>query len=150
MNDKPEATERTDEPNSDEALGHSERHWSRREARRARREARAGWGGWIGGAVLIFLGLIFLAQNAGLFFFNNWWALFVLIPAFGSFANALRAYQESGQRLTRQVRGSLVAGTAFLFLTAMLLFSLNWSLLWPVFLILVGVGLLANAYLPED
>jgi len=47
-----------------------------------------GSGGLIIGGALIVFGLIIMLQNMGLMYLQNWWALFILIPAFGSFAAA--------------------------------------------------------------
>jgi hypothetical protein len=41
-------------------------------------------GNWIGGAVLIGLGIIFLLQNFMNISLANWWALFIMIPAIGA------------------------------------------------------------------
>ena len=53
-------------------------------------------GGWAVGTIVIIIGVVFLGKNAGWFGtdwgFHNWWALFILIPTFGSFAGAWRAY----------------------------------------------------------
>ena len=101
-------------------------------------------GSWIGGAVLIALGIIFLLQNAGLDvpFLHNWWALFILFPAGSSLARAWQVYQNNGQRFTGSVSGSLIGGLALMLVAATFLFDLSWSLIWPVFLILVGLGAL--------
>ena len=54
-------------------------------------------GSWAIGVIVIVLGVIFLAKNLGWtgpeWAFDNWWALFILIPAFGSLAGAWRAYR---------------------------------------------------------
>ena len=101
-------------------------------------------GSWIGGAVLIALGIIFLLQNAGLDipFLRNWWALFILFPAVGSLTRAWQAYQRNGQRFTGPVSGSLTGGLALVLVAATFLFGLSWSLIWPIFLILAGLGAL--------
>lgn len=103
---------------------------------------------WVGGVVLILLGAFFLLQNITGFWFGNWWALFILIPAFGSFAAAWRAYQTHG-RLTGAARGPLIGGFILLLVAAMFLFNLDWGRLWPLFLILIGVGALATALLGD-
>jgi len=101
-------------------------------------------GSWIGGAVLIALGILFLLQNAGLDipFLRNWWALFILFPAVSSLARAWQAYQSNGQRFTGHVQGTLTGGLALMLAAATFLFGLSWSLIWPVFLILAGLGAL--------
>jgi hypothetical protein len=112
-----------------------------------RRSRLASSGGWMGGAILIALGLIFLFQNMGALPVANWWALFILIPAAGAFSRAFNVYHTSG-RFTAQARGSFWAGIVLSLVTAMFLFELNWITLGPVLLILAGAGLLINALLP--
>ena len=101
-------------------------------------------GSWIGGAILIALGIIFLLQNAGLDIplLRNWWALFILFPAVSSLARAWQAYQANGQRFTGRVSGSTIGGLALLLVSVTFLFGLSWSLIWPIFLILAGLGAL--------
>ncbi len=123
---------------------------SEHEARREERRARRGSAGaaWIGGIVLILLGIVFLLQNVRGIYFSNWWALFILIPAFGSFATAWNVYRQTG-RLNRRVRGALISGCVFLLITAAFLFNWNWGLVLPVLLIIWGVTLLLNSLLPD-
>ena len=66
--------------------------------------------GWIGGAVLIALGIIFFLQNTAGIELNNWWALFILIPALGSFGAAWRAYEKDGRRITGTAIGPFMGG----------------------------------------
>lgn len=99
---------------------------------------------WLGGAVLILIGLIFLLQNVSSFELRNWWALFILIPAIGSLGTAWRIYQTQG-RLNAAARGSVIGGLVLLLVAAIFLFNLNWGRVWPVFLIVIGVGALLNA-----
>jgi hypothetical protein len=121
----------------------------RREWREERRANRRGNGAWIGGAVLIALGLIFLLQNTGLFVLHNWWAIFILIPAIGCFGATYTMYRNSANRLTYPARGSLIAGVVFTLIAAAFLFDVNFGLFWPVLLILAGIGLLLNFVLPS-
>ena len=100
---------------------------------------------WIGGAVLIFIGLGFLLQNITGSELNNWWAIFILIPAFGMFTRTYRDYQSNG-RVTPAGRGPLIGGLLLTFIAAAFLFSLDFGNLWPVFLILGGIALLLNAF----
>lgn len=111
----------------------------RREMRRADRQA--GGRGWLGGVLLIGLGVLFLLQNAGyLTEFANWWALFLLLPAAGSLSAGLGTYRRSGAEWTKEAVGPLVAGLMFLALTVVFLFGLDLSLFGP--LLLIGGGLL--------
>ncbi len=125
-------------------------HRSEREARREERHARRGSNGtaWVGGVVLIVLGVIFLLQSVRGFTLNNWWALFILIPAFGSFADAWNIYRQTG-RMNKRVRGELISGCVFLLITATFLFNWNWGLVLPVLLIIWGVTILLNSLLPN-
>ncbi len=103
--------------------------------------------GWIAGAVLLALGLIFLLNNLGLFSMrlNNWWALFILIPAVGSFSTAYRMYRGNGGHMTEAVRGPLIGGLILTTVTLVFLLGLSWGVIWPVFLIIIGVGALLTA-----
>ena len=58
--------------------------WARREARWEARAGRPGF--WmVGGAFLVLLGVVLFLQNMGVSTLKNWWALFILFPAYGSF-----------------------------------------------------------------
>ncbi|MEJ2262089.1 MAG: hypothetical protein P8X95_01490 [Anaerolineales bacterium] len=116
-----------------------------RQERRAARRAGSSAGGWVGGAVLVLIGLVFLLRNTGAFALENWWALFILIPAIGSFASAWNIYQSSGGRLTAAARGPLIGGFVLLLITVVFLFGLNFGLVWPFILILGGIALLLSA-----
>ena len=48
----------------------------------------------------------------------------------------------AGGRFTPAMSGALTGFLVLTFITLMLFFDLSWSLLWPVFLILAGVGAL--------
>ncbi len=123
---------------------------SERDARREERHARRASNSmpWLGGVILIVLGIIFLLQNVRGFYLNNWWALFILIPALGSFADAWNAYRQTS-RLNRRVRGALISGCVFLLVTLTFLFNWNWGIVLPVLLIIWGVTLLLNSLLPD-
>ena len=117
----------------------------RREARRAALGAPGRGSTWVTGLIMILLGVAFLLRTTGNFFFplNNWWALFILIPAIGAFDTAIRLYQHAGNQLTSPALGSLLVGLVLTFVTASFLFNLNWSLFGPILLILAGIGILA-------
>ncbi len=122
----------------------------RREWRAQRRAARrSGGGAWIGGAVLILLGVIFLLQNFAGFALRNWWALFILIPAVIAFGNAINSFQAAGGRLSPPARGSLIGGLVLTLIALAFLFDFTSSLFWPILLIVLGLGLLLNVFLPS-
>lgn len=137
--------QRTDNLNQTESSDPRSDRRTRIEERRARRSS----GGWAGGAILIGLGILLLLKNMGSLELDNWWALFILIPAVGGLGAAWSNYQEAGGRLTRAVRSSLFGALILILVTAMFLFSLDWFIFGPVLLILGGVGLLLNTVLPE-
>jgi hypothetical protein len=86
-----------------------------------------GWSNsWLGVALVAF-GLVFLVQNYFGFELHNWWALFILIPAIGSFGAAYSVWREHGN--TTAAAGSLTMGVP-------------WGRVWPVFVILAGVAML--------
>ena len=117
----------------------------REQRREARWQGRAGrHQSWIGGAVLVGLGVVFLAQNLGAPFLQNWWALFILIPAVRSFAAAWQSYRKDG-RLTRAGAGSLAGGGMLTILALVFLLNLDLGVFWPVLLILGGLVLLGTA-----
>jgi hypothetical protein len=122
-------------------------HTDRAQRRAERRATREG-GAWIGGVILIGLGMIFLLQNTGALYLQNWWALFILLPALGSFGASYTEYRISGC-FNARARGSLVAGLVFTAIAAVFLFNLNFSLLLPAILIVAGVAILFNSLLPD-
>src|SRR5512147_2167089 len=95
---------------------------SRRESRRQRREQRLAdpsrGDAWIVGIILIALGGLFLMRTMGTDIpVTNWWALFILIPAFGALSAAWRMYREADNRLTTAARSSLLVGLVLSFIT---------------------------------
>jgi len=126
--------------------------FDRREARRQRREERRealgipGGSTWVVGLILIILGGVFLMQNTGMYKipFANWWALFILIPAFGSLDRAYRAYKNADNQLTGFARNSMFVGLILTMVAGMFLFNLNWTIFGPILIILVGIGILIN------
>ena len=98
-------------------------------------------GGLWGGVVLIIIGVVFLLQTMGLLSLGfNWWALFILIPGLGLLGRAYQASQEAGD-----VRGPLVGGLIVTMIAVIFLFNLNFGVMWPMFLIIAGLGILVAA-----
>jgi hypothetical protein len=121
---------------------HAER-MARREARWQRHAGRPY--GWLGGAFLILLGVIILLQNMGIRFLANWWALFILLPAFWAFVGAWNIYQDNG-RITQGVASSLTIGILLTILALSFLLNLAFGLFWPVLLIVGGLVLLLTGF----
>lgn len=102
---------------------------------------------WIVGVVLIALGLIFFMENAGyLALTGNWWALFIYLGAFASFANAWRSYRAKGE-FGSTATGSLVWGLVLTVVASIFLFNLLWDVWWPAILVAVGVGIVTGSVL---
>jgi len=95
---------------------------------------------WMAGGLLVLLGVLFLLQNFGVFRVGfNWWAFFILIPAVGAFVSAWNAYRSDG-RFSRRARGSVTGGLFITLVAVILLLGLDWGRVWPLFLIIAGVG----------
>lgn len=99
---------------------------------------------WVGAAILIAVGVIFLLQNTTGVQFRNWWAVFILIPAIPAFMQAWNFYQLDEGRFTRRVIGALLSAFTPTFVALIFLLNLNWGGIWPVFLILAGLGALMS------
>lgn len=106
-------------------------------------------GNWLIALVLIAIGAIFLLQNLGVlnvFFIHNWWALFILLGTAGAWGTAWRIYQSNGRRVTPQVTGAFIGGLFPLAVALIFLFNLNWGNIWPIFLIIAGLAVLARNF----
>jgi len=94
---------------------------------------------------LIAVGTSFLLRNYAGLEIGNWWALFILIPAAGAFAGAWTAWRAGLHPAA--VTGPLVGGLVLVTVAAIFLLELQWSRIWPVFLILFGIGALLPSLL---
>jgi len=93
------------------------------------------------GVILILLGILFLAQQFGDFTFNNWWALFILIPVFSAFGTAYGMWRKAG-RFNFAVWSTFYGGLFPLLVALIFLFNLEWGDNWPLFVILGGLGMM--------
>lgn len=104
-------------------------------------------GALIGGLMLVLLGLIFLLQNLNLIGRGfNWWALFILIPAFGSLWGAWEIFSRNGGRFTSAVRAPLGGGLIILTVAVMFLLDLDWSDWWPLMVAAPGVAIALSGW----
>ncbi|MCA9935829.1 MAG: hypothetical protein H6662_19135 [Ardenticatenaceae bacterium] len=103
-------------------------------------------GNLVAGVVLVAVGGIFLLTNLTGLTINNWWALFILIPAFSNFKRVWRGYQANG-RLTHSTRGSLTGGFILTLVASVFLFDvMTWDIVWPIFLIILGINALLGSW----
>ena len=109
-------------------------------------DKRSAWAGsLLPGLFLILLGLFFLAKNLTGFDLDNWWALFILIPAVNNFTEAISAVRLDG-KLSRSARGHFFWSFFFVLLSAAFILNLDFGIIWPAFLILAGFGVLLGAF----
>jgi hypothetical protein len=107
-------------------------------------DTRPGYGNyhWMGAAVLIALGVIFFLRQAGVIALGeNWWVVFLLLPAGFLFFGAWQRYQAEG-RVASSVWGQLFGGIVLLIIALTFLFRWNWDLIWPAFLVIGGLLML--------
>ncbi len=100
-------------------------------------------GSWFPGVILILLGTIFFFTTTTGWTLENWWALFILIPAVANFGHAWQQWQHNG-RFSNSVRSSFTAGCVFTLVAVAFLLELDWGLIWPSILIVFGVSALLN------
>jgi hypothetical protein len=96
---------------------------------------------------LILIGSVFLLRNYAGIEIGNWWAVFILIPASATLARAWTAWRSGMQRSA--VSGALIGGLMMLSVAAIFLLDLQWEKIWPIFLILIGIGALVPSLLGQ-
>lgn len=107
----------------------------------AGRRGSAAWGG----IALIVLGSYFFLMSADVVSGNfNWWAIFILMPALSMLYGAWQLFRNSGGQLTYAVRNTLIPGLVTLLVAVMFLFNLDWSIYWPLFIVVPALGVLLN------
>ena len=101
---------------------------------------------WIG-LILVLGGIAVLLNQFDLLPFElNWWALFILMPAFGFLSGAYNRFRANGNELSMDFAFTALIGLFLVGLSFSLLvgaaWDINWSLLWPAILIIVGLGMI--------
>ncbi|HEX7348455.1 MAG TPA: hypothetical protein VF264_02235 [Rhodanobacteraceae bacterium] len=91
---------------------------------------------------VIALGAFFLAGNLGyefaFFRLSNWWAWFILLGACAPLTCAWEAYRKRGG-FDASVAYYLLAATSVALVAVMFIARLDWSVWWPLFIILGGL-----------
>ncbi len=97
--------------------------------------------------ILIGIGGVLTLRNLGFTLPHNWWSLILLIPAVAAGWAAWRAYNREG-RVTAASAGPFAGAVALLLLIVAFLLdaSVNWDLIGPIVLILLGLGMLARRF----
>ena len=96
-----------------------------------------------GGLILVAIGSVFLLNQLTGWYIQNWWALFIFIPAILKLNDAWQTFQANG-RWHEASRNSLLGGILLTMVGSFFLFNLSWNLFWPLVLILFGVCALLN------
>ena len=91
--------------------------------------------------ILILIGGGMLASNFLNLRFDEWWALFMLMPVSVLFYQVWRDYNDNGRLSSRSI-GPLIGGLVLSAMVATFLFDLDWSQLWPVVFIFGGIAVL--------
>ena len=113
---------------------------SLRRERRARRRSRDRYGL---GLLLVVVGGILLLRDSFGVAFQNWWVVFLLIPAAAFLYRAYQAYRASGA-FDREVSRQAVPGVVLLVVSAVFLFGLSWNVMGPLVLIFLGLVIFAR------
>ena len=114
---------------------------------------RRGNSSWVIALIFIFMGVVFLLEELNIPIFENlqnWWALFLLIPAIASFGSAWNSFQKHNNQFSSGVMGSLIAGFVLSLIAVIFLFNLEWSFMWPIIFIVIGVLMFISSFLKKD
>jgi hypothetical protein len=96
------------------------------------------------GISLVVVGVIFLLDNIGILDANlyNWWAIFILMPGFNMLYNTWNTQKDNRGNIFQNssfLPGILLTGLGFSFLL-----DINWDMIFPVVIILIGVFMLSR------
>jgi hypothetical protein len=101
---------------------------------------------WIGLIFIIGGAIVLLNQMDILSFELNWWALFILFPAFGALTGAYNRYRSTNDLFEMGVMIPALVGLFMLLLSVSLLLgdaiNMNLRVYWPIILIVLGLGLI--------
>ena len=81
---------------------------------------------------------------------ENWWAFFILIPAFATLSRAWCVYRDNGGQMTRGVTTPGSAGLVMVIVAVLFLLGFDIDKFWPLILIVVGIGVLAGGLSPKN
>ena len=104
--------------------------------------------GW-SGLTFVALGLFFLWMNWGTARLENWWAIFILLPAVGMFSLAWGTYRWIG-RFNFAVSANFGIGLVIFTVAMMFFLELSWGIWWPLMIIVPGLALMLNHFAPSE
>ena len=101
---------------------------------------------WLG-LIFVFGGIALILNQLNLLPFElNWWALFIMMPAAGMLNGAYNRFRSHGNAFSMDVAFTALIGFFLVALSISLLvgaaWNINWSLLWPAIIILIGLGMI--------
>jgi drug/metabolite transporter (DMT)-like permease len=101
---------------------------------------------WLG-LIFVFGGIALILNQLNLLPFElNWWALFIMLPAAGMLSGAYNRFRSHGDVFSMDVVFTALIGLFLVFLSFSMLvgaeWNINWSLFWPVIIILIGLGMI--------
>ncbi|HET9905455.1 MAG TPA: DUF5668 domain-containing protein [Anaerolineales bacterium] len=101
---------------------------------------------WVG-LIFIFGGAVVLLNQMDILPFElNWWALFILFPAFGALTGAYNRYRSTNDLFEMGVMVPALVGLFMILLSVSLLLGnvidMNLRTYWPIILIVLGLGLI--------
>jgi O-antigen/teichoic acid export membrane protein len=97
------------------------------------------------GIAIVLAGVALILWTTGALRLGNWWAVFIFIPAIGTFVEAIQRYRRAGNRFTRSAASALTGSLFLAAVAVMFLFALDWSKYWGVFIVLAGVSVILSA-----
>jgi len=95
-----------------------------------------------GGLVLVALGALLFTLNVVEVSLENWWALFILMPALALIGWGRRIGRGVNGRLPFLARLTYATGLIILVVAVMFLVNFDWSVWWPMMLITPGLAML--------
>jgi drug/metabolite transporter (DMT)-like permease len=101
---------------------------------------------WLG-LIFVFGGIALILNQFNLLPFElNWWALFIMLPAAGMLSGAYNRFRSHGNAFSMDIAFTALIGFFLVALSFSLLvgaaWNINWSLFWPVIIILIGLGMI--------
>ena len=101
---------------------------------------------WLG-LIFVFGGIALIINQLNLLPFElNWWALFIMLPAAGMLNGAYNRFRANDNQFSTDIGITTLIGLFMVGLSFSLLvgasWNINWSLLWPAMIILIGLGMI--------